>query len=156
LKNIIEYSSIADNHGNGRQKAYPTESVQSMNNNLNTLALQTMIAQSQAGDAFNSVKKAIIKANGTWQSISKWGKNEGLDKEQQTAFEILAAMHVLSLYDDMIVEDSNLEDYEAFIERKNGSGKLARQNMDTEEPLCIFITGPAGAGKCKSRRMKPH
>ena len=41
------------------------------------------------------MEKVNVDANGTWQSISKWGKNEGLNKEQQTAFEILAAKYVI-------------------------------------------------------------
>jgi pantothenate kinase-related protein Tda10 len=27
--------------------------------------------------------------------------------------------------------------------------QLARKSEDNEKPLCMFITGPAGAGKCK-------
>ena len=99
----------------------------------------------------NDEEKAIIDANGTWQSISKWGENEGLDGEQQTAFEILAAMYVLSFCDEAKVDITISENYEGLVEKKMGLCKLARQNMNNEQPLCMFITGPARAGKCKSR-----
>jgi hypothetical protein len=45
--------------------------------------------------------------NGTWQSIWRWGENEGLDGDQHTAFEILAATYVVSFYDEAIVEATN-------------------------------------------------
>jgi hypothetical protein len=130
---------------------YTAERYSSTTNNLNTLAMQTTITRSEANDDANSPEKETINANGTWQSIAKWGVNDGLDDEQQTAFEILAAMYVLSFYDEAIVEAVTEGSYEEFVERKNGLCKLARRNMETEEPLCMFITGPAGAGKCKSK-----
>jgi hypothetical protein len=49
----------------------------------------------------------MVNANGTWQSISKWGENQGLDQDQQTAFKILAATYVLSFYDDALDETIN-------------------------------------------------
>jgi hypothetical protein len=118
---------------------------------LNTLAMQTTISRSQADEEDpNAPEKAIICANGSWQSISKWGENDGLDEEQQTAFEILVATYVLSFYEEATVVSVNPESYEEFIEKKNGLRQLARRNPDNEDPLCMFITGPAGAGKCKS------
>ena len=149
LENVVEYSNPNENHRDVRQKAYETERFFSSTTNLNTLALRTTITRSQANEDINATEKELIDANGTWQSISNWGKNEGLDGEQQTAFEILAATYVLSFYEEAIVETPNSENYEAFVEKKNGLCKLARRNMNDEEPLCMFITGPAGAGKCK-------
>jgi hypothetical protein len=55
------------------------------------------------------VEKEIVNANGTWQSILKWGKNEGLDDDQQKAFEILAATYVLTFSDEAIIDTMNLE-----------------------------------------------
>jgi hypothetical protein len=66
--------------------------------------------------------------NGSWQSISRWGENEGLDGDQQTAFEMLATTYVLSFYDEAIVEATNWVTYEEFVERKNGLYQLARQD----------------------------
>jgi hypothetical protein len=154
LETVIEYSNLSDNHGDSQQQSYPQQRFCSTTNNLNTLAMRTTITRSQANEDPNSVERKIVSANGTWQSISKWGENEGLDGEQQTAFEILAATYVLSFYDEAIVEATNAETYLQFTEKKNGLCKLARQNTDTTEPLCMFITGPAGAGKCKSRYTK--
>jgi hypothetical protein len=119
--------------------------------------MQNTITRSEENKDLNAPQKAMVNANGTWQSIAKWGENNGLDKEQQTGFEILAAMYVLSLYyDEAIVEEISNRSYDAFVEGKNGLCKLARWNMETEEPLCMFITGPAGAGKCKSKNKWVH
>ena len=60
----------------------------------------------------------------------------------QTAFEILAAVYVLSFYDEAIVEATNLVTYEEFVERKKGLCQLARRDTNSEKPLCMFITGP--------------
>jgi pantothenate kinase-related protein Tda10 len=44
------------------------------------------------------------------------------------------------------------ETLNAFDVMVKGLLQLARKNKDLEKPLCVFITGPAGAGKCKSRQ----
>jgi hypothetical protein len=38
-----------------------------------------MIMRSQANKDLNATEKEIVNANGAWQSISKWGNNDGLD-----------------------------------------------------------------------------
>jgi chromosomal replication initiation ATPase DnaA len=58
-------------------------------------------------------------------------------------------MYVLSFYDEAIVKATTDGSFEEFVERKNNLCLLARQNLETDETLCIFITGPAGAGKCE-------
>jgi hypothetical protein len=107
LENAIEFIHLEDNQGDIQQKPYPTESFCSTTNNLNTLSLRTRITQTQANEAIHATEREIISANGTWQSISRWGENEGLDGDQQTAFEILATTYVLSFYDEAIVEATN-------------------------------------------------
>jgi hypothetical protein len=156
LESVIEHSNPDDDRRDFRQTGYPEERSVKTTQELNTLAMQTTISRSQADDEDpNAPEKVIINANGSWQSISKWGENDGLDSEQQTAFEILAATYVLSFYDEAIVlVSANTDSYEEFIEKKNGLRKLARRNSDNENPLCMFITGPAGAGKCKSKIQK--
>jgi hypothetical protein len=152
METVIEYSESAKIDGDWQQNQYPPERFVSTKNNLNTLSLQTTITRVQANENSNETEREIINANGTWQSISKWGKNDGLDEEQQTAFEILAAMYVLSFYDEATLESTNPETSSAFNEKKKGLCILARRNTDSDDPLCMFITGPAGAGKCKSRK----
>ena len=149
LENVIEFIHLEDNQGDIQQQQYPTERLCSTTDNLNTLALRTRITRTQANEAIHATEREIISANGTWQSISRWGENEGLDGDQQTAFEILAAVYVLSFYDEAIVEATNSVTYEEFVERKKGLCQLARRDTNSEKPLCMFITGPAGAGKCK-------
>ena len=130
--------------------------IYSSTSELNTLAMQTTISRSQANDDPNKTEKEIVDANKTWQSISKWGKNEGLDKEQQTAFEILAAKYVLTFYEEAVVDAAvvdatglEMESYVKFIEKKANIYKLAQQNINDNKPFCMFITGPMVAGKCK-------
>jgi hypothetical protein len=38
--------------------------------------------RTQTNEGNDGVEKGIIIANGTWQSILKWVKNEGLDDDQ--------------------------------------------------------------------------
>jgi hypothetical protein len=149
LQGVIQECDLKDNSDRPQSMVYPVERFVSTTQNLNTLAMHTIITRSEANEDPNTPEKEIVNANGTWQSIAKWGENDGLDNEQQTAFEVLAATFVLSFYDEATVEAVTDQTYNQFVERKNGLSKLARRNMETEEPLCMFITGPAGAGKCK-------
>jgi hypothetical protein len=116
------------------------------------LTLLTTITRTQAKEGSDGVEKESINANGTWQSILRWGKNEVLDDDQQAAFEILAATYVLTFSDEAIIDTTNSETLNAFDARVKGFLQLTRKGEDIEKPLCMFITGPTGAGKCKSRQ----
>jgi hypothetical protein len=72
-----------------------------------------------------------------------------LDDDQQMAFEILAATYVLTFSDEAIIDTTDSETSNAFDVRVKGLLHLARKSEDIEKPLCMFITGPACAGKCK-------
>ena len=89
----------------------------------------------------------MVNANGTWQSIAAWAMFAQLDIEQQTAFEVLVATYVLTFYED----DKNSEGNDAgqFLLRKEELHVLTRQGKYFGKPLRMFVTGPAGAGKCK-------
>jgi hypothetical protein len=150
LATVVEKSNPdGDNDQHWREEHYPANRFLSKISKLNTLGLQTTITRSQANEDSNAVETEIINANGTWQSISKWGEKNRLDTGQQTAFEILAATYVLSFYDEATSEGTRAETYDAFLERQNGLCQLARRKPGNEDPLCMFLTGPAGAGKCK-------
>jgi hypothetical protein len=105
-----------------------------------------------AGTVTNEDGGKQIIAKGDWYSIAMWGKawENGLDPEQQVAFEILTATYVLSFFEDPL--DTCLDN--ALIEKnKESLYRLARRdkrpsNME-ERPLVLFVTGPAGSGKCK-------
>ena len=80
--------------------------------------------------------------------------------KQQTAFEILAAKYILTFYEEAVVDAAvvdatvlETESYVKFIKKKANLYKLAQQKINDDKPLCMFITGPAGAGKCKSRNI---
>jgi hypothetical protein len=146
LEDAIEISQHPENHGISYEIDYAAKRHEATKTELNTLAMSTTISRSQIDD---NTERTVINANGTWQSISKWGENEGLDGEQQTAFEILAARYVLSFYEEAISE-TTAETYPAFIDNQQKLYQLTRRDSRDTEPLIMFITGPAGAGKCKS------
>ena len=125
---------------------------------LNQLILKTFLSRKEMEERNNSSsqdendpdyplnQKWKVDATGTWQSIVAWSKVNGLDADQQTAFEILAATFVLSFHFDKTNDEieSNLLK-EEFI----SLCKLARRDSNDRNPLRLFVTGPAGAGKCE-------
>ena len=121
---------------------------------LNSLAMTRLFDM----DPDNNAQK--VNANGTWDSIVAFGKISGLDNEQQTAYEILAATYVLTFCDeaqDNLTGHGRIEEFE---KQKEELLKLARrsnrQPAGADEPLRMFVTGPAGAGKCKLLWFKMH
>jgi hypothetical protein len=108
---------------------------------LNSLSVDSLLR----GVETTQAKKAV-NATGTWQSITLWGVNAGLDAEQQCAFEILASVYVLTFYNEV----KSGEQDDEFLDRKKKLCKLARKDETTNDPLRMFVTGPAGAGKCKN------
>ena len=96
------------------------------------------------------IKPYIIEPNGTWESIVAWGRNAKLDTEQEIAFQIMAATYVLTFIEEA-VEDCKLKETKTeFLKRKKQLELLARRQEGRKNgPPRIFITGPAGAGKCK-------
>ena len=130
----------------------PKTQFQASTSQLNSLVLQRFLTRSELGQdgestADSSTKeKWSVEATGTWQSIIAWARVADLDEEQQTAFEILVAIFVLSFHENKMDDDAASEDLE---EQWKALCKLARRNPEEMEPLRMFITGPAGAGKCK-------
>ena len=108
---------------------------------LNSLSLDSLLCGAETTQA-----KKAVNATGTWQSITLWGVNAGLDAEQQCAFEILASVYVLTFYNEV----KSGEQDDEFLDRKKKLCKLARKDETTNDPLRMFVTGPAGAGKCKN------
>jgi hypothetical protein len=119
---------------------------------LNSLLMQQQIVRQQeeapGGVAPNEIKAP--DACGSWQSIVNWAQIAGLDPEQQVAFEVLAATYVLTFYDEA---SENSTDEIEFRENKARLLQLARRKPTTESPLRMFVTGPAGAGKCKEQTI---
>lgn len=65
--------------------------------------------------------------------------------------EILTATFVLTFYDDAEDFDIDVLDDAALSANKTNLRKLVRKTNNT--PLRFFITGPAGAGKCKLKSL---
>jgi hypothetical protein len=134
LETVIEFSNSEDiRQGNYQKTSEPTERFRLTRQNLNTLAMSTTITRTQANEGIGDAEKEIINANRTWQSILKWGENEGLNNDQQTAFEILAATCVLTFSDKAKVDTTNSETSNAFDVRVKGLLQLARKSEDMQE-----------------------
>lgn len=85
-------------------------------------------------------------ANGTCVSIEQWGSNNGLDNEQQIAFELIVRTFVLSFFDNL--EQDIIDMTHLMEEGKNL--KLLVRNENEMGPMRLFVTGPAGSGKCEN------
>ena len=96
-----------------------------------------------------------IVPNGTVESIIAYGLSRKLDLDQQTAFEIMTAMLVLTYVEDVYQANkaSNKEDpNKSFLLLKKVRlelRSLAQIDVRENKPLRMFLTGAAGAGKCK-------
>jgi hypothetical protein len=148
FKNVIETISQPEEH----KISIPVPNFCFCSNQdvLNSLSIRQLITRNTEELLDGTTKTTkFIQANGTWQSIRAWGKHSQLDLEQQTAFEVLAATYVLSFYDDV----TELTTDHHFEQNKKKLEELARKNIferiGNSAPLTMFITGPAGAGKCK-------
>jgi hypothetical protein len=109
---------------------------------LNSLSLHQLLRVNDNP----TVSNMVVNATGTWESIVMWGINAGLDEGQQCAFEILVANYVLTFSEDAKKNDD--ENEIAFRDRLEKLCKLGRRDPQSFVPLCMFVTGPAGAGKC--------
>ena len=83
-------------------------------------------------------------ASGTPQSIFLWAENAKLDPEQQTAFEMLVATYILTFINDTERNEGLTINVK---QQKKNLNYLARHQPN--KVMRLFITGPAGAGKCK-------
>jgi hypothetical protein len=119
---------------------------------LNSLLLmrrETATSEEEAAGVGENLTVAA-DASGSWDSVVNWGHKAGLDAEQQVAFEVLAASYVLTFYDEAVSNHSVDTEVQTMQENKVRLMKLSR--IDPEKPkipLRMFVTGPAGAGKCK-------
>jgi hypothetical protein len=129
--------------GRGTEHVEHTQRFLTGTRELNSLSMHQLF---RVNDNEN-VSNIALNATGTWQSIVMWGINAGLDDDQQCAFEILVANYVLSFSEDAKQNDN--ENATAFHDRVQTLCQLGRRNVNSSVPLCMFVTGPAGAGKCK-------
>ena len=104
---------------------------------LNTLVYRTLLVP-EDGNLHNQTSNAT----GSVASIIEWCTNDKLDTNQQSAVEIMVATYILTFYEDASAG-------EAILQEKNALERLARRSANANETLPMFITGPAGAGKCK-------
>jgi hypothetical protein len=121
---------------------------------LNSLLLrqENVLIPEEGADETDGNLVVAADACGSWQSIVNWGKRQKLDAEQEVAFQVLAATYVLTFNDEA---KDNLEDEAAaeLIKNNHRLLQLARRDPEqtTKKPLRMFVTGPAGAGKCKEQ-----
>jgi hypothetical protein len=107
-----------------------------------TNELNSLLMTNLSGTQINS----SVNVNGSAESIIDFGKSYGLDPNQQLAFQILAATYVLTFF-----EEATTDNVHSFIRVEQEIPKLkqlARPNdPESKDPLRLFVTGPAGAGK---------
>jgi hypothetical protein len=97
---VFETSAAPSARTNHTEVHFPNRFVTSVTE-LNTLVYRTLLV------AANVNKKNQTKnATGSRELIVKWGKHDGLDKNQQIAFKILAASYVLTFHEDATGADT--------------------------------------------------
>ncbi len=157
LKDVFENpDDIGTGANQNKEKAPSQTRFVAQTSRLNHLVMQTFATENDnppprptdPDEEVNELEqKWIPDATGSWESIVAWGRVAGLDSGQQTAFEILAATFVLTF-----LEEAN-EDCAKSEELKRQQDKLERlarkARIGQMNKLCMFVTGPAGAGKCK-------
>ena len=115
---------------------------------LNTLLLTQFRATSDFDiQTTASIPTQGIVATGSPDSIRAWGNALSLDPEQRLAFEILIAIYVLSFLSDVDLDGLDTHSLDEIHGVRTQLETMARHH-ENRVP-CIFITGPAGAGKCK-------
>ena len=129
---------------------YYTERFRTTVTELNTLFNQCVITRNdETMDEGEPNEKQIVNATGSCESIQAWGENEKLDLEQQTAFEIVTASYILTFYNEANCNGGISHDDVDYVKRIKDLQTLARRS-DPRKKLRMFVTGPAGAGKCKN------
>lgn len=149
LESVIHQHEAAETNTETTNGNYATERYHTTVSELNSLFSQRIIRRDEASlDTSGTNEIKSINATGSCESIEFWGMNAKLDMEQQMAFEILAASYVLSFYKEAnSTSDLNHDDAD-FIRRKRDLHTLSRRSEAENKPLRLFVTGPAGAGKC--------
>ena len=112
---------------------------------LNSLVQEQFVIQDGQG-------RTSVKPIGSVESIIAFGVSKRLDLDQQTAFEILVADFVLSFVNDSVNTvpvDRREEEIPQLLEEQKMLQDLAQVSSRQGKPLRMFLTGPAGAGKCK-------
>jgi hypothetical protein len=150
LESVIQHQESEDTNNFAINGNYNTERFCTNVSELNSLYSQRIVRRDDAtSDILDINKKRTIKATGSCESIEFWGKNANLDTEQQMAFEILAASYVLTFYKEATSSHGMNHDDLNYITRIRDLHTLSRRSVTEFKPLRLFVTGPAGAGKCK-------
>ena len=150
LDSVIQYHKPEIINPMKQGRIYHTERFRTTITELNTLFNQCVITRyDETMDEGEPSGKKIVNANGSCESIQVWGENEKLDLEQQTAFEIVTASYILTFYNEANCNGGITHDDVDYIKRIKDLHTLARRS-DPRKKLRMFVTGPAGAGKCKN------
>jgi hypothetical protein len=155
--NVIEYAS--DDAISGQAAPTPDVSTRYVTSTdcINTLILTESALQNNGRDyegfpipsQDQNRAKTRPNANGTFESIVLWGHANMLDDPQQVAFEIMVSTYILSFIDEAS-NDLSIEASSLFEDNVSQLRLMARETTRNGAPLRCFVTGPAGAGKCKS------
>jgi hypothetical protein len=151
MKSVIEIGSSDHENSENYEENHHTSRFKTSIQELNALSMRRWVVQDnemmQSEENHSIVRN--VNANGSCESIEWWGIKAQLDIEQQTAFEILAACYVLTFFSDASSNTEFEQNNNEFLKQKSNLHKLARRIENYPKPLRLFVTGPAGAGKCK-------
>ena len=151
MESVIQFHEPGNTNQREQSGVQNTERFRTTLSELNSLFNMCVITRSDENvNEVESNEKKIINATGSCESIQLWGENEKLDLEQQTAFEIVIASYVLTFYNEAMSNRSIRHDDIDYIKRTRDLHTLARRS-NPRSKLRMFVTGPAGAGKCKNQ-----
>ena len=95
--------------------------------------------------------RVVECANGTPDSIQKWGVAYGLDMKQLASFEVLCATFVLTYYTEAYVNLDAPTIASGPRSLRHAFRSLVQQlrKLGAKEQLVMFMTGPGGSGKSR-------
>ena len=99
----------------------------------------------------NEKKRVVECANGTPESIQKWGVAYGLDMKQLASFEVLCATFVLTYYTEAYI-NLDAPTIASGVRSTRHTFKTLTQELRRlggKEQLIMFMTGPGGSGKTR-------
>ena len=152
------FHSVRDvNNDSSATKSKPQKCFNTKTSKLNSLTYHRFVFKRETANSHENESNEMkereykVRATGTAASIIAWGMNVGLDEEdQQTAFEIMAASYVLSFHTDAKIDFTReSSEWDNLNGHRESLLRLVRRQPNNPTPLRLFVTGPAGAGKCK-------
>lgn len=152
MESVVQFHEPEELYCQNKMSHNTAERYRTTVSELNSLFSKSVVMREEDSNDEHEINlKIIIDATGSCESIELWGKNQKLDTEQQTAFEIITACYILTFYNEANSNGRLKHDDIDYTKRLKDLHTLARRTQEERKKLRLFVTGPAGAGKCKIR-----